>query len=388
MPRFPAFAERTESVSGSVFEKLKARMSARDDLVALHIGDAHAAPPYDLPLDRDFVARHTGFNRYCDTFGIPELRDAIAEKVHDDNELDAHADNVLVTCGATHALSVTTQSLVDPGDEVILLSPYWPFFRGMVSLAGGTPVEVPFYTTLYENPACDVAALIEAAVTGRTVAIYLNSPNNPSGKVLTRAQLEAVCGVARKHGLWLISDEAYDGMTFDGRTHHSPGSFPGMFDRTVSIFTFSKVFMFSGARLGYVAGSRELVETLNKSVVHQLYSVSTVVQQMMVSPLRSRRQWQRDYVERVEAVRDRTCDRLSIPAGRPDGAYYLFFPVMPYLHGRTATELIEQCIDAGVSIAPGADFGVGFEQYARICFAGQPPDRLDVAIDRLNRILV
>lgn len=389
MPRYPRFASRTEHIAGSVYEASRARMAAQGDrLVSLHIGDSYAAPPYPIPVGRDFAAAHPGFNRYCDTFGVAALRDALAEKLRADNHLDVDRDGVIVTAGATHALSATVQSLVDDGDEVMLLSPFWPFFRGMVRVAGGTAVEVPLYADMYADPALDVAARMEASLTPRTVAVYLNSPNNPSGKVLAREQLEAVAGVCRRNDLWLISDEAYDGMTFDGREHVSPASLDGMAGRTISVFTFSKVFMFAGLRLGYVAAGAEVVRTINKVMVHQLYSPSTLAQQMMVEPVRTRGEWAGRFVAEYATTRDRVAEALRADAPLPDGAYYFFFPVDAYLGGRTFDALVDACLDAGVSVARGGSFGDGFEHYLRICFAGEPPDRVLEGVGRLNRVLI
>jgi aspartate/methionine/tyrosine aminotransferase len=376
MPGFPRFAARNDRLTGSVYEKFRARMAAQGDrLVGLHIGDSYAEPPYTLPVDARFREDNVGFNRYCDTFGVTTLRDALAEKLRSENGLDVARGNVLVTCGATNALSVTVQSLVDEGDDVMILSPFWPFFRGMVKMAGGNPVE-------------DVAELMERALTPRTVAVYVNSPNNPSGKVLARAQLEAIAAFTAHHGLWLVSDEAYDGMAFDGREHVSPASLPGMGERTISVFTFSKVYMFAGLRLGYAVAAEPVVRALNKAMVHQLYSPSTLAQQMMLHPVRTRSAWSHRFVAEYAATRDRVAAALRVDAPVPDGAYYFFFPVDRYLAGRSFDAVVEQCLDAGVSVAPGADFGVDFGNYLRVCFAGESPERVLTGIERLNTVLV
>ncbi len=389
MPRFPRFSARNERITGSVYETFRARMAAQGErLVGLHIGDSYASPPYPLPIDARFRDDNPGFNRYCDTFGVAGLRDALADKLRAENDLDVERANVLVTAGATNALGVSVQTLVDDGDEVMLLAPFWPFFRGMVRMAGGNAVEVPFYTRLYESPDEDVTDLMERALTPRTVAVYLNSPNNPSGKVLTRAQLEAIAAFATRHDLWLVSDEAYDGMTFDGRAHVSPASLPGMRERTISIFTFSKVYMFAGLRLGYAVGSEPVIRALNKTMVHQLYSPSTLAQQMMVEPVRTRDAWAHGFVEEYQETRDRVAAALRVDAPLPEGAYYFFFPVDRYLAGRSFEAVVEQCLDAGVSVAPGADFGADFAHYLRICFAGEPPERVLTGIERLNAVLV
>ena len=388
MPRFPSFSARTSRISGSVYEKFRARMTVQGgSLIGLHIGDAFPPPPYPIPIDETFARTHAGFHRYCDTFGVAALRDALVEKLRDDNHLEVTRDNVLVTAGATNALSAIVQSLVDDGDDVLLLSPFWPFFRGMVRMAGGNAVEVPLYAKLYDTPQTDVRALLEDALTERTVAVYLNTPNNPSGKVLTRAQVETIADFARRHNLWLISDEAYDGMTFDGREHVSPASLPGAAERTIAVYTFSKVYMFAGLRLGYAVGGADVIRTVNKAMVHQLYSPSTVAQQMMVEAVRSRAAWSRDFVDACARIRDTVAAALRVDAALPDGAYYFFFPVDAYLRGRSYERVIEELLDAGVSVAPGADFGVDFAEWIRICFAGESPQRVLEGVERLNRVL-
>jgi aspartate/methionine/tyrosine aminotransferase len=388
MPRFPLFAERSARITGSVYEKFRARMAAAGDgLVGLHIGDAYAPPPYALPIDGAFARANAGFHRYTDTFGVPAFRDILAAKAREDNGLPAARENVLVTAGATNALSATVQALVDPSDDVMILAPYWPFFRGMVRAAGGNVIEVPFYTKLYDEPDAEVSALLEAHVTNKTVALYLNSPNNPSGKVLSRAQLEGIAAFVKRHDLWLISDEAYDGMTYDGRACVSPASFDGMFERTITMYTFSKVFMFAGLRLGCAVAEEAVLRAINKAMVHQLYSPSTLSQQMMIEPVRTRDLWSGRFVAECSSIRDRVASVLRVDAAMPEGAYYFFFPIDAYLRGRSYIEVIEALLDAGVAVAPGEDFGAEFASWIRICFAGESTPRVLLGVERLNRVL-
>ncbi|MEE9270672.1 MAG: pyridoxal phosphate-dependent aminotransferase [Candidatus Krumholzibacteria bacterium] len=387
MPRFPEFAERTQLITGSVFEKFRAKMQEQgENLVRLHIGDSYIPPPYEMPVDAGFLKEHPGFNRYCDTFGIAPLREVLAEKVKTDNALDATPSRIMMTAGACNALSVSMQALLNPGDEVLVLSPYWPFFRGMVRVVGGTAVEIPFYTPLYDDPGLHIKAHLEPHLTPRTVALYLNTPNNPSGKVLSKRQLQQVADFVREHDLWLVSDEAYDGMVYDEHEHFSIGALPGMFERTLSIFTFSKVYMFSGLRLGYVVAPETVLRNLNKIMVHQLYGPSTLSQQMMVSAVETRSQWSAAFVDHSRELRDMFIQGLEISPQVPEGTYFLFFPIKDYLDGRDYWEVIDACLGNGVSVAPGEDFGKDFGDYIRICFTGEAPDRLELAVRRLNEI--
>jgi len=248
-------------------------------------------------------------------------------------------------------------------------------------------IDVPFYTVLDENPGADIGNMLERSMTKETVAIYLNSPNNPSGKVLTREQLAAVAGFARAHHLWLISDEAYDGMTYDGREHISPASFHDTLERSVSVFTFSKVYMFAGLRLGYAVASADAIHAINKAMVHQLYSPSTLAQEMMIDPVRTRGTWSKRFVQEYEATRDRVAKALRFDAPLPDGAYYFFFNAEKYLRGRSITDVVNACLDAGVSVAPGEDFGASYGNWLRICFAGESPERVMLGVERLNGVL-
>ncbi|MFB3103542.1 MAG: pyridoxal phosphate-dependent aminotransferase, partial [Pseudomonadales bacterium] len=292
MPRFPNFANRAGLITGSVFEKYRDKMTAQgENLIKLHIGDTYLPPSYPLPVTKELVTDHPDFNRYCNTFGIAALRDALAVKLQEDNDLAVNRDQILITNGATNALSISMMALVAPGDEVLVLSPAWPFFFGMVRIAGGEILDVPFYTRLFDEPDLDIGNYLSQFVTSSTVALYLNTPNNPSGKVLSREQIEKVADFVREHDLWIVSDEAYDGLTFDGLAHISIATLPEMFDRTLSVFTFSKSFMFAGLRLGYVVAGEEALANLNKMMVHQLYSPSTLAQQMMVEPVKTRREW-------------------------------------------------------------------------------------------------
>lgn len=387
MPKFPGFAKRTQTITGSVFEQFKPKMREQgSNLVNLAIGDCYAPPPYTTPVSSDFMETHPGFNRYCDTFGVAALREALAEKLVADNQLPVAMDDVMMTAGACNALATSMMSIVDADDEVVIISPYWPFFRGMVRLAGGKVVEAPLYTRLFDEPDLDIATYLDGFVTDKTVAVYANTPNNPSGKVLNRAQLEHIASFARKHDLWLISDEAYDGLTFDGHEHLSIGAFPGMFERTLSIFTFSKVYMYSGLRLGYIAAPNEVLKTINKIMVHQLYGPATISQMMMVEPVRTRHDWGKDFVEESERLRDRFIEQIDITPQVPEGTYYVFFDAADMLNGREYWDVIEQCLDSGVAVAPGGDFGADYKTWIRVCFTGETPDRVELAAQRLNQI--
>lgn len=388
MPKFPEFSKRLQTITGSVFERYRAKMAAQgENLIKLHIGDTQLGPPYSLPIASTFFAEHPDIHQYCNTFGIEALRAALVEKLREDNKLEVNLEHILITSGATNALSISTMSLLEPGEDVLMLTPAWPFFFGMVKLADANLIEAPFYTLLFDNPDLDIRSYLSRFITPKTVLLYLNTPNNPSGKVLSRRQLQQTADLARQHNLWVISDEAYDGLTFDNLPHISIASLPEMFERTLSVFTFSKAFMFAGLRLGYVAANPEVIKNLNKAMVHQIYSPSSLAQGMMVEPVRTRHQWLPAVRKHFQDLRDMLVQNLKIEFWKPQATYFTFFPVNKYLDGRDYWQLIGACLDAGVAVAPGDSFGKDFVEYIRLCFTGESPARLTTGIERLNRIL-
>ena len=146
--------------------------------------------------------------------------------------------------------------------------------------------------------------------------------------------------------------------------------------------------MFAGLRLGYIAAEAQHLQLMNKALVHLLYSPSTFGQQMMVQPVQNRHEWSKKFVRDCRETRNRFSEMLRVPHHLPEGAYYLFFDIAPYLQGRSYWQVIEELLDAGVSVAPGKDFGSGFETYIRLCYAGEPPERILLAAERINSVLL
>jgi N-succinyldiaminopimelate aminotransferase len=388
MPRPPGLSSRCELIRASVFEQFRHRLEGSgESYIKLHIGDRDGMLPYEIPIDDAWLRENPYVLQYCNTFGIDSLRQVLREKLAADNGLDLASDEIMVTAGASNALSVSAQAILEPGEEVLVLTPAWPFFFGMVRLAGGRVRELPLYSRLFEESELDIAPLIEAAIGPDTVALYLNTPNNPSGKVLSRVQLEAIAELTRRHELWVISDEAYDGMTFDGREHLSIASLPGMAERCISVFSCSKSFAFAGIRLGFLAAHADMVRACNKLMVHQFYGPNTPGQAMIAGAIATRHQWMPGLREGYEALRDAFLVALELPVPRPEGTYFVFFDSTPYLGGRSYDELVGQCLDAGVSVAPGADFGRDFAHHLRLCFTADTRDRVLEGARRLRLLL-
>ena len=389
MPRFPDYSQKLSAIKGAVFEKFRGkREDFGSDLIRFHIGDSYLSPGYPLPLNQTFLDEYQSFSRYCNTFGIEELREVLSKKLREDNRLNVQPNNILMTTGATNALSSAVHSLLEPGEEILLLTPCWPIFPGIIHSAQANLIEVPFYMHLYENPDLDIKKHLEKYISNKTVAIYLNTPNNPSGKVLSNHQLEQIAEFARLHKLWIISDEAYDGLTFDGHEHISIAALAEMFPQIVTVFTFSKIFMFAGLRLGYAVGTEDMIINLNKIMVHQIYSSPTLTQQMMIEPVKTRHQWMNKVQNHYQNLRDQFVNQSGLSLNIPEATYFIFFTIEEYLRGRKYDQVINACFENGVSVAPGIDFGKDFEKYLRVCFTGESPDRLEKGIDRLRKVLL
>ena len=321
-------------------------------------------------------------SHYLQTTGIPRLLELLARKLRDVNGIPINgADDVMVTTGGIHALYVIFQALVEPGDEVIIPDPQWPPCAGNIIAARGVPVPCPLHEHLGWR--YDMGEL-ESTITPKTRAIYINSPQNPTGGVLTRQDVEAIAALCRSRDLWLVSDEAYEDVVFDDAKHVSPASLPGMYERTLSMFTFSKTYAMTGLRLGYVAAQdARLRERMKKVLFYTASNVSSVVQhggigalegsQECIGAFREELQTRRDLF--YAAIREHAAGVLS--GAPPKGAFYAFLRINPSWcteqmspSGSQSWSMAEHLIAHGrIGCVPGADFGKAGEGHIRFCFA-------------------
>ena len=330
-------------------------------------------------------ANHT---HYVQTTGIPSLLALIAAKLRKTNLIPIGTpDEVMVTTGGIHALYVLWQALLEPGDEVIVPDPEWPPCAGNIIAAQGRPVPCPLHEDLGWR--YDVREL-ESKITPATRAIYINSPHNPTGGVLTRADVEAIAALVRERNLWLISDEAYEDVVYDGAEHVSPASLPGMYERTIPVYTFSKSYAMTGLRLGYLAAKdAKLRERMKKVLFYSASNVSSVVQYGGAGALEG----PQDNIDRfrveLQARRDLFYDGIrrnaaGVLSGEPPGgAFYAFLKIHPAWRPSTTSSgslswsMAEYLISRGrIGCVPGADFGPSGEGYIRFCFAR---DRAELA---------
>jgi aspartate/methionine/tyrosine aminotransferase len=386
MPKHPAISDAARALRESIFSRLAGRLAQHGaDGVPLHLGDTFLSPPPALTLEQERVSLY----RYGAPAGEAGLLEALARKLRAHNGLDwVEPANLQVTVGATHALQAAARAVLDPGDEVIVPTPHWPLIRGIVTNAGGVNVEVPLTQRLYEDPSLDVAAIFEPHVTARTAAIYVTTPNNPDGKVLERRHLESIAAFARAHDLWVLADEVYEDLLFDG-THLSIASLSGMAERTITVFSLSKSYALAGYRLGYAVASEAVMKPLRKITNHTVYNVPDVLQRAalrLVDDPASER-WLDDARRTYREARDLASSMVTAPHHRPEAATYLLLDLNSFVGAKGIWPLVEELLDRGVSVSPGEQFGRDFENHVRLCYTAVPLDRLRVGIDRLESVL-
>tara|TARA_R110002051_G_scaffold67814_4_gene122493 strand:+ start:23305 stop:24471 length:1167 start_codon:yes stop_codon:yes gene_type:complete len=361
----------------------RAAASGRDNLIHMELGKPYADTPRHIK-DATIAAIEAGKVHYSDLPGIRPLREAIVAKLARQNALQVSSDQIVVTNGLTHGSYAALMAFVDDGDEVILLEPYYPQHIGKVELAGGVPVPVALDA---ENGFAIDADRIEAAITPKTKMIVLINPCNPTGRVYTRAELEALADIARRHDLIVVSDEVYEEITYDHAKHVSIASLPGMDERTVTLFAFTKSYAMDGWRIGYLVAPKQAVSAILKITANDVTHVNTFVQEGALAALTGDASVLTELVADDRRKRDRVVTRLNqisgIKCAWPQGTIYAF-PNISALGVRSqifAERLMDEC---GVVVEAGSFYGAAGEGHLRMCFGALSLDEIDEALDRMT----
>jgi N-succinyldiaminopimelate aminotransferase len=365
-----------KTVPASIFAKLREHLARfPGDVIPLQIGDTHLRPPVVL---EDF-----GWGDAAElyTYGAPAgyapLVEELVAKARTKNGIAVSEAGVQIACGATHALSCAVQALCDRGEELILVTPHWPLIKGMAVGHGVVPIEVP------HGP--DLGGLLERAVTARTSAIYVATPNNPDGVMLSADEIDALAEVAAKHDLWILSDEVYEDYGYDA-PHISLATHPAAAARTVTVFSFAKSYAQAGLRVGYALAPEPVAAAIKKLVNHSVYNVPVAMQRAALGALRTGAPFLAAARDRYRAARDRAKARLRAPAATPPGGAYLWVDFHEW-SGNDCMPVLEKVAEQGVLLAPGSAFGDVCTRYARLCFTGVDEARLDEGVDRINAVL-
>ncbi|MDH3519492.1 MAG: pyridoxal phosphate-dependent aminotransferase [Myxococcales bacterium] len=381
MPRSPHFAPETNAMQSAVFSPTAKRVGdIPEDVCPLHVGDTWMEPFEGGRMEDLREVDYPGLHRYCEARGVPALVDAIVEKVRARNGLPCERASVLVTAGATGALGAAVGAIASPGDEVLILAPYWPLIPGVVAALRATPVEIPFYDRVAS--ADDALAAVREALGPRSVALYVSSPSNPTGRVLPEAWLAALADWAARENLWLISDEVYEDYVYRG-AHVSLARFAP--ERTVTVFSFSKSFGMAGNRTGYLVAPPDVTAQALKISTHTAYSAPTAGQIAARRALRDGRGWIARARQSYQQVGDATAELLGLPP--PEGSMFHFIDVREKLDARGIWGFLEDCVTDGVALAPGPSCGAAYEGWVRLCYTSVPPERALEAVRRVARRL-
>ncbi|MFQ5599048.1 MAG: pyridoxal phosphate-dependent aminotransferase [Candidatus Krumholzibacteriia bacterium] len=381
MPRHPKVASSLADIGGSVYSALAHRMATFEgEVYPLQVGDTWLEPAEGCRMQDLRVDDHPGMHRYAPPQGILALIDAIVERARARMGVPTERRNVLVTAGATGGLGAVARAIVEPGDEVLLLAPYWPLIRGIVRCSHGTPVDVPFVGAA--DSAESAVELARRHRTPRTVALYINTPNNPSGRVIPPEWVHALVAWAAREDLWILSDEVYEDYVYQGEHVYCRALAP---ERTLSVHSFSKAFGMAGNRCGYVLGPVETILEIRKVSMHSIYNTPTASQ---IAARRALDGHGDAWIERVKPLYrkmgDDSARRLGVPA--PQGSTFLFFDVARALDERGLAGFLDRCADRGLFVAPGPSFGP-YPTHIRVCFTAAAPDIVERGVGVLASIL-
>ena len=384
----------TESATLAVDARAKELRAGGEDVIGFGAGEPDYPTPEHIVVAAVEAARDPRNHHYSPTAGLPELRLAIAEKTRRESGVDCEASQVLVTNGAKHAVYEALQTIVDPGDEVILPAPYWTTYPEAIALAGGEAVIVP--TTDAAEFRVTVEQL-EAARTPRTKALFFVSPGNPSGAVYPPAEMKAIGRWAHENGVWVVADEIYEHFTYSNHRFASlPGLLPELVDTTLILNGVAKTYAMTGWRVGWMIGPEDVITAATNLQSHSTSNVGNVSQRAAIAALGGGLEAVTEMRAAYERRGGRMHELLSAIPGvtcmAPQGAFYCFPSFEGVLGreigGRTPHNTIELAAvlldEAKVAIVPGEAFGA--PGYARLAFAVSDGD-IEEGLQRIAKLL-
>ncbi len=350
-----------ESATIKISEKASEMKRAGIEVLSFSLGE----PDFSTPEHISKAAKEAldkGHTHYVPSAGIPELRKAIAEKLRTENRLKVQAGNIIVTPGTKHAIYEAAMALLEEGDEAVLFDPAWVSYEACIKLSGARVVWVSSYGNSL------VTELLEK-ITKKTKLLVINSPNNPSGAVLSKKELKAIADIAREHNIYVLSDEVYEKIIY-GEKHYSIGSFEGLEDRTITINGFSKTYAMTGWRLGYAAVPKEVFEGMLKIQQHSVSSATSFAQYGALAALISSQKCVEEMTAEFKVRRDlivNHLEQMKIQYIKPDGAFYIFADINPF---GSSVDVAEKLLNkAHIAVTPGSSFGPESDRYIRISYA-------------------
>ena len=352
--------------------------------ISLGVGEPDFKTPWSV-RDAGIRSLELGRTKYTANSGLKELRGEICNYLQRRFDLHYKEENILVTVGGSEAIDLTIRAVVQPGDEVIIPEPCFVCYEPITQLTGGVPVHI---ATRAEDQFRLTADQLRAAITPRTKLLIFPYPNNPTGAVMSAAEMEEIAAVLRETNVLVLSDEIYSELTYGLDRHVSIASLPGMAERTIVVNGFSKSYAMTGWRLGYAAGPAPLVKVMTK--IHQscIMSAPTTSQYAAITALRQcddQIEMMRDEYNRRRRYVVKALNDMGLTCFEPRGAFYVFPSIQ--ISGLTSSEFCEQLLrEKEVAIIPGSAFGASGEGYARISYA-YSVDHLHTAMKRIREFL-
>ncbi|OYT53578.1 MAG: hypothetical protein B6U77_03655 [Candidatus Hecatellales archaeon ex4484_218] len=375
-------AKRGELIERPAYRAIRdyAAQLGYKDLIYLNIGEPDFSTPPNI-VEAAKKAMDEGFTHYTEERGLGELRETLALKFGEEKKVKIGKDEILVTNGSAEALFITIMSLVDPGDEVILLSPYYPPYLSCVRMASGKPVIVSTdRKTLTPQP-----ETIQKLVNEKTKVIIVNSPCNPTGMVYGKDIIKAIVDIAVDHDFYIISDEVYDRFVYDDEKVWSPSIFDPALERTIIINSFSKTYAMTGWRIGYLIGNKNIIANILKIKGSVNVCASSISQKAALEALKNSDNHVKKMLEEYAKRRKLVLDRLSKIPGfncpTPKGAFYVFPDISSF--ERDSLKFTMYLLkEAHVVVSPGKAFGLEGEGHIRISYASSM-ENLKMAMDRI-----
>lgn len=377
------FSDAMMKTPPSGIRKFFEMLIGHDDVISLSVGEPDFPTPW-LMREEAFYHLEKGHTSYTSNWGLVELREECAKYLARYG-MDYNPQNeILVTVGASESIDVVLRAILNPGDEILVSQPCYVNYVPLAQLC--QTKAIPIDTSA--NGFYPTAAQIEKAITPKTKALMICSPNNPTGTIIPKDELAKIAEVAKKHQIWVISDEIYCELVYDGSEHTSIGSFPGMKDYAIILNGFSKAFAMTGWRIGYIAAPADLLAQIVK--LHGYNTICAPIFSQYAAAEGLRNGWKEvermrlSYQQRRNFMVD-AFNKMGLPVPEPKGAFYMFPDISST--GMTseefATELFKQ---HNVAVVPGSVFGAGGENHIRVCYA-TAIDKIKIALERIEEFV-
>ena len=377
-------SDRIKNIKPSGIRKFFDIANQIEDCISLGVGEPDFETPWHI-TEEGIYSLEQGRTFYTSNQGLPELREEISKWNKRKYGLDYSKEEIIVTCGGSEAIDIALRATINPGDEVIILEPNYVCYEPDILLAGGIPIKIKLKN---ENEFRLTPKELESVITSKTKILLMNYPNNPTGAIMTKADLEKIAQVIIKHDLLVISDEIYSELTYEGN-HYSIGALPNMRNRTITINGFSKAFSMTGWRLGYVMGPSSVMEQVKK--IHQFVIMCspTISQYAGIEALKNGDQdierMKKEYNKRRKYLLGEF-ERLGLPCFEPKGAFYIFPDIRKF--GMSSEEFATDLLNKEhVVVVPGTAFGDSGEGFVRVSYA-YSLEALKEAIKRIERYFI